>query len=241
VSTSPLGPFVYLGSRRPNTGCYPQDMPPTLRSDFSAFQSSEQRKSWGSTHEKWATWARDFSNGQMARDITLFVDDNDLAYLVYASEENAVLHISQLSDDYQSESGRYVRAIEGSREAPALFKHKGVYFMVNSGCTGWTPNPVHFFTAATIFGPWTDLGPGAMGTSEEESVTFHSQPSFVLTVPPEGSAPLYLGDRWIAGDLEQSTYVWLPIDMGGTTPKLKWRSEWKLPSKPSTAATGGGR
>ena len=34
-----------------------------------------------------------------------------------------------------------------SREAPAMFKHGGVYFMLTSACTGWNPNRAEVFYA----------------------------------------------------------------------------------------------
>ena len=34
-----------------------------------------------------------------------------------------------------------------SREAPAMFKHEGVYFMLTSACTGWNPNRAEVFYA----------------------------------------------------------------------------------------------
>ena len=40
---------------------------------------------------------RDYVGGQMARDMTLFVDDDGKAYHIYASEENSTLQISQLA------------------------------------------------------------------------------------------------------------------------------------------------
>ncbi len=42
----------------------------------------------------------------MARDMNLFVDDDGIAYHIYSSEENSTLHISQLTDDYTSYSGK---------------------------------------------------------------------------------------------------------------------------------------
>ncbi len=36
----------------------------------------------------------------MARDMTLFVDDDGQAYHLYASEENSTLHIRGLTDEY---------------------------------------------------------------------------------------------------------------------------------------------
>lgn len=48
------------------------------------------------------------------------------------------MYISLLTDDYLKPSGRFTRNfIKESREAPAVFKHKGKYYMLSSGCTGW--------------------------------------------------------------------------------------------------------
>ena len=43
----------------------------------------------------------------MARDQTLFVDDDGAAYHVYASEENSTLQISRLTDDYLAPAGDF--------------------------------------------------------------------------------------------------------------------------------------
>ena len=37
---------------------------------------------------------RDHDGGQMARDMTLFVDDDGKAYHIYSSESNSTLHLS---------------------------------------------------------------------------------------------------------------------------------------------------
>ena len=44
---------------------------------------------------------RDLEGGQMSRDMTLYVDDDGIAYHIYSSEENLTLQIAQLTDDYQ--------------------------------------------------------------------------------------------------------------------------------------------
>lgn len=76
---------------------------------------------------------RDAAQGQMARDMTLFVDDDGRAYHVYSSEENSTLHISELTDDYLAHSGRYARFFVGRfMEAPALFKRGGRYYLMMS-------------------------------------------------------------------------------------------------------------
>jgi len=53
-----------------------------------------------------------------------------------------VLQISRLNDDFLSESGIYVRAVDEVRSA-SVFKHKGIFY-VNSGCTDG-PHTIRFF------------------------------------------------------------------------------------------------
>ena len=70
-------------------------------------------------------------NGAMSRDQTVFVDDNGKAYQFYSSENNATLYISELTDDYLKPTGRYTRNfVKQSREAPAVFKYNGKYYLL---------------------------------------------------------------------------------------------------------------
>lgn len=52
---------------------------------------------------------RDLKDGQMSRDMTLFVDDDGKAYHIYSSEDNLTLQIAELADDYLSHTGKYIR------------------------------------------------------------------------------------------------------------------------------------
>jgi beta-xylosidase len=100
--------------------------------------------------------ARDFVQGQQSHDMTLFIDDDGQAHHVCASEENSTLHISLLSDDSLTTSGKYVRIFENRwNEAPALCKRGGRYWMISSDCTGWAPNAARSAVADSIWGPWT--------------------------------------------------------------------------------------
>ncbi len=90
----------------------------------------------------------------MARDQTLFVDDDGTAYHVYASEENSTLQISRLTDDYLAPAGDYVRVFPGRfMEAPALFKHEGRYYLIASGLHRVGPE------RGPLGGGGLDLGP----------------------------------------------------------------------------------
>ncbi|HLR68851.1 MAG TPA: family 43 glycosylhydrolase, partial [Virgibacillus sp.] len=217
ISDSPTGPFVYQEGNRMDRA--PED------ADF---------------------------NGQpdqpgMARDMTLFKDDDGTAYLIYASEENYTLYISKLNDsytdvvgwhkenedirdeEYQAEYGEdYIRLFPGGhREAPAMFKYDGKYYLITSGSTGWDPNRAQYAVADDIFGEWEEMGDPSVG--EGAATTFDSQSTFVIPVDPENGKFIYMGDRWNEGDLKNSRYIWLPMEFGQDDEiMLEWYDEWDL-------------
>ncbi len=165
----------------------------------------------------------------MSRDMTVFQDDDGKAYLVYASEENATMHISLLSDDYLKPSGRMVRVFEGrSMEAPAVFKHAGKYYLMASGCTGWAPNAARSAVADSMLGPWKELGNPCRGPESE--LTFKGQSTFILPVAGRPGTFIFMGDRWKPRDLQDSRYLWLPVKLTGTGFEVEWRDAWHLES-----------
>ena len=54
---------------------------------------------------------RDLDGGLLSRDMTLYVDEDGKACHIYSSEENLTLQIAELSDDYLSHTGNYVRVV----------------------------------------------------------------------------------------------------------------------------------
>jgi hypothetical protein len=165
---------------------------------------------------------------QMARDMTLFLDDDGKAYHIYASEENSTLHISQLSDDYLSYSGKYARAfINRFMEAPTIFKDsRGKYYFIGSGCTGWYPNAARSAVADHIFGPWVELGNPCVGIDTE--TTFHTQGNYILPVPGKKDAFIFMADRWTPENAINGKYVWLPIKIENDRLILEWKDNWDL-------------
>ena len=166
-------------------------------------------------------------NGAMSRDQTVFVDDDGKAYHLYSSENNATLHISELTEDYLQPSGKYTRNFIGqSREAPAVFKYEGKYYLLSSGCTGWDPNQAELAVAESIMGPWTVLGNPCTGPDADK--TFYGQSTYVQ--PVYGKKGLYIAmfDRWNKTDLENSRYVWLPISFDNGNITIPWRDKWSI-------------
>lgn len=182
VSDTPVGPFTYLGSFRPN--------------------------------------------GAMSRDQTLFVDDDGKAYQFASSENNATMYINELSDDYLRPTGRFTRNFIGeSREAPAVFKRAGKYYLLSSGCTGWDPNSAQIAVADSIMGPWTVLGDPCRGKDADK--TFYAQSTYVLPVHGVTDSYIALFDRWNKTDLQDSRYIWLPIEWSADgAPLIPWKENF---------------
>jgi hypothetical protein len=229
VSDKVTGPYRYLKSCRPNAGRYPvnmsmeQQQSPVKQSDFPKWWTEE----WKKAVVDGMFVRRDFAGGQMSRDMTLYVDDDGKAYHIYASEENLTLHLAELSDDYLSYTGKYIRiAPAGHNEAPAIFKKDGKYFMITSGCTGWDPNAARLFTADNIWGPWTEHSNPCVGADSE--LTFHSQSTYILPVAEKKDAFIFMADRWTPEHPIDGRYIWLPIRFENNLPVLRWSDRWDL-------------
>lgn len=166
-------------------------------------------------------------DGAMSRDMTVFKDDDGKAYLFHSSENNATLHISLLTGDYLKPAGRFERVFEKRfMEAPAVFKHKGRYYFVASDCTGWAPNAARSAVADSIWGPWKELGNPCRGPEAE--ITYRGQSTYVLPVAGKPGTFIFMGDRWNQHDLENSRYLWLPVQMTDNGFEVTWHDSWKI-------------
>lgn len=228
ISDSPKGPFTYKKSCRPNKGVWPMD----FKDEFKSASADERNlKSWS---PEWITAIkngmlvrRDFKKGQMSRDMTVYVDDDEKAYLIHSSEENLTLHISELTDDYLDFTKKWIRmAPAGHNEAPAIFKKDETYYMITSGCTGWDPNEARSFKSKSIWGPWESLGNPCVGKDAE--LTFHSQSTYIFPVQGKKDQFIFMADRWKPDNPIDGTYIWLPINCTEEKPILKWLDNWNL-------------
>jgi hypothetical protein len=239
VASEVTGPYRFVHSFRPDAGAWPANVPeadkrPLTEDELALFRGMEFPGHHISATARELLFRRDFAGGQMARDMTLFEDDDGAAYVIYASEENGSLHLSQLSDDYLSTRGRYVRLFPGEfNEAPAIMKHEGRYFLFTSGCTGWLPNPARLAMAESIWGPWRELGNPCRGDEQQKATTFGSQSTFILPVAERPGLYIFMADRWKADNLIDSRYVWLPIQFENGLPYLEWKDRWTLGSPAS--------
>lgn len=143
--------------------------------------------------------------GYMSRDCTLFKDDDGTAYFVSSARDNADLHVYRLTEDYLNVETLVHRLWQGEyREAPAIVKTGGKYYMLTSYCTGWAPNQGKYAVADSMEGRWSTL------TEIGDETTYQSQPAFIIH---KDDRILYFGDRWGGGGEKyfESGYVVYPL------------------------------
>ncbi|ELP66559.1 RICIN domain-containing protein [Streptomyces turgidiscabies] len=188
------------------------------------------------------TWRGSFRppSGTTSRDMTLFKNDDGTAYQITSAAGNADLQIWKLTADYTAYDSLTANPWAGTfREAPALFKRNGVYFMLTSGNSGWKPNQQRYATASSITGPWTAM------TDVGDDTGYGSQTTFVLPVQgTSGTSYLYMGDRWgnsMGGTVNDSQYVWLPLTFPtSTTLDLPWYPQVAIDTDAGTVTGVGG-
>lgn len=229
VSDTPIGPFEFIRSLRPNAGKWPADFTKKDIKRAMALNEEDYKEWWTPQWRKAVDTGlllkRDLPGGQMSRDMTVFIDDDGKAYHIHSAEENLTLNIAELTDDYLDYTGKYIRlAPGGHNEAPTIFKRNNVYWMITSGCTGWEPNEARMFKATSIWGPWEQLPSPFKGEGAEKS--FYTQGTYIFKL--EGTDHyLFMADRWIPRSLKNSRHIWLPIEYATDgTPELYWKDHW---------------
>lgn len=232
IADTPSGPFKMLRSGRVNPGKMPLNL--QKAPNPPAYDEKEEwwTPEWHEKVNRGLFTLRDLPGGQMARDMTIYVDDNGKAYHIYSSEENLTLQIAELTDDYTAHTGRYIRIFPGGHnEAPALFKQDGRYWLLASGCTGWAPNEARIMCADDMLGDWERLPNPCVGPDAEK--TFLGQSAFVLTLPEEDkirdspSRHIAVFDRWNPRSLAESRYLWLPVSFTPEgRPQIIWNEEF---------------
>lgn len=166
-------------------------------------------------------------NGAMARDMTIFKDEDGRAYHFFSSEQNKTMHVVLLNDDYTAHTVSEKRIlIDESREAPAIFKYNNKYYMISSGASGWAANTALYATADSVLGVWTLHDNPCKGKNADS--TFYSQSTYVLPVAGKPNAFIFLADRWNKTNLQDSRYVWLPLTMNKLKPEIQWVGKWDL-------------
>ncbi len=148
--------------------------------------------------------------GYMSRDCSVFVDTDGKGYFISAANENMDLLLYELTSDYRRIASLKTKLFVGKqREAPCLIKRNDYYYLITSGCTGWSPNQGKYAYSKSLSTGWSDL------INLGDNTTYKSQPAYILPVQgTSGTTYLYTGDRWAGawnGKVNDSQYVWLPL------------------------------
>lgn len=226
VASKITGPYKFLRAGRVNPGKWPMNLPEDQRTTEGSVMPQLKGSFYEEGDDKLAFLRRDFEKGQMARDMTIFVDDDGKAYHIYSSEGNSTLHIAELSDDYTKHTGRYVRVFEGRfMEAPAICKRNGKYYLIMSGCTGWWPNAARSAVASDIFGPWKELKNPCVG--KKAGSTFGGQSTYILPIANKKGQFIFMADIWKPDNAIDGRYLWLPMKWEGDQIRIEYEPEWK--------------
>jgi hypothetical protein len=171
--------------------------------------------------------------GHDSLDDNLFLDGST-GYFMSEDRTDKKLQIYRLSSDFLSVSA--LVATVNQYEAPAMVKIGGTYYLFGSHLTGWATNDNQYTTATSISGPWSSWRSFApSGTN-----TCNSQTTSILPVSgSSGTSYIFLGDRWNAGNLAGSRYIWEPLTISGTTVSMTCQTSWTIDTATGSVGSGG--
>ncbi|HYG74315.1 MAG TPA: family 43 glycosylhydrolase [Planctomycetota bacterium] len=110
-------------------------------------------------------------------------------------------------------------------EAPAIFKHEGVYYLLHSHLTGLRVNENFYHTAKNIWGPWEAKGKIAHGPHSEN--TFQTQTTDVIPVSGKRGAFIWIGDSIRDNMAPHARTVWLPVTLKENSEmEIRWLDSW---------------
>jgi hypothetical protein len=165
-------------------------------------------------------------NNHQSRDMTIFQDGTN-AYLISLGEEGTSINktdrIFPLSSDYLTAQPEICTLTNAGREGLSVFKAGSYYFIVGSTCSGWSPNQQAYTYSTSLasgWSSWNNLGDG---------YCFSSQSNYILPVTgSDTTSYIFMGDRWDSSNLSNSRYIWLPLNVNGSTLSMNWYNNWQV-------------
>ncbi len=165
--------------------------------------------------------------GQESRDIGQFTDDDGTAYLIFESRPTRGFFIAKLSEDYLNVAEK-TAFINAPMEGGALVHYDGLYYLLGSALTGWSPNPNKYAIAKELKGPWSKL----KDIAPPETKTYGSQSTMLLkVVGTDKTTVVFMGDQWKPEAQWDSRYLWMPLEIGDGRLWLPEPREWVLDAK----------
>jgi len=111
-------------------------------------------------------------------------------------------------------------------EGVSLYKAGSTYFWQSSQGSYWYCNDNSYSTATSLTGSWTAHGYFCPSGTK----TWQSQDTAVVAVQGSSATTyIYVGDRWVNGDLPASTLVVQPLTVSGSTESIStYTPVWNL-------------
>jgi hypothetical protein len=159
-------------------------------------------------------------NAASAQDFQVFQDTDGTQYL---AEAGATLY--QFAPDGLSLVSSVATGIQ-TGEGVSLYEAAGTYFWQSSQGSYWHANDNSYSTATSLTGPWELEGNFAPSGTD----TWQSQDTAVVPITGKsGTTYVYVGDRWVNGDLPASTLVVQPLAVSGSSESiLDYNPIWNL-------------
>lgn len=155
-----------------------------------------------------------------ANDFQVYQDDDGAQYMV---RHPGILY--RFAADGMSIDSTVVSDVPLG-EAPSLYKAGNTYFWQSSTGTVWHANDNSYATATSLTGPWTYRD----YFCPSGTLTWQSQNTAALVI--EGTSEttyVYVGDRWVNGNLPASTLVIQPFAVSGTSESIStYQPVWHL-------------
>lgn len=96
--------------------------------------------------------------GHESRDQSLFIDDDNTAYLLSATNTNEDINIYKLDDSWTKPILLVNTICKGlHRETPAIIKKDGEYYFFSSKASGWYPSQTLYTSTTDLAGRWTPM------------------------------------------------------------------------------------
>jgi hypothetical protein len=159
-----------------------------------------------------------------SRDIGQFIDDDGSGYLIFESRPSKGFYVAQLSDDYLTVA-KETCFIQKPLEGGAVVHYKGLYYVIGSYLTGFSPNPNQYATAKSLGGPWSEF----KDIAPPEAKTYGSQSTMLLKVAgTKQTTVIFMGDIWRPRQQSDSRYLWMPLEIGDGELRLPKPAPWTL-------------
>lgn len=133
--------------------------------------------------------------GNESRDISIFKDNEDSAYLISTANNNSDTILYKLTPDWRDVDHQVSVIYKNQhRELPKMIKKDGIYYLFSSQAAGWYPSIPMYSSATGIDGDWSELR--TIGNTS----TFSAQSGSVMRVKPDtGNNVVMVAYRWMFG------------------------------------------